>query len=149
MFKDKLREWRGDGGLRDLAERAGVTFSYLAQLEKGTYAPGIGVIECLARALGKSYEEIAVECDNTTITIQKELNEIIRELYKKAIKRGVSLAKYLSDEKMEVVKLNNTEVKGNRALREFTNKIAEIKLIPKKVSKKPQEFPDMMKKYFK
>lgn len=53
-FAERLRGTRQARGMtqRELAERAEVTFTYISRLEAGESAPGIDLIERLARALG-------------------------------------------------------------------------------------------------
>jgi len=49
-----IRRWRYRAFLTqtELAERAGISKSYLCELEKGRYWPGIDVLRDIARALG-------------------------------------------------------------------------------------------------
>jgi transcriptional regulator with XRE-family HTH domain len=53
-FAERLRALRSSRGMtqRDLAAKANVTLSYISKLEAGGAAPGIDLLERLARALG-------------------------------------------------------------------------------------------------
>jgi transcriptional regulator with XRE-family HTH domain len=53
VFATNLRRWRNDRGLSqdDLAYEAGVSRSYLSQLEKGAYYASLKIIGRLAEAL--------------------------------------------------------------------------------------------------
>lgn len=60
-----LRQLRGDTPLREVAERAGISHTYLSQLEKGTdprtgkaIQPSIETLKGLARAHNYPYEEL-------------------------------------------------------------------------------------------
>lgn len=44
--------------LRELAERAGVTESFLSQVERGVASPSIATVQRIARALGQSIAEL-------------------------------------------------------------------------------------------
>lgn len=50
----RLREWRDRRGLsiRQLADRAGVTFSTVHRIEAGRLSPTVAMLEKLAKALG-------------------------------------------------------------------------------------------------
>jgi transcriptional regulator with XRE-family HTH domain len=53
VFATNLRRWRNARGLSqdDLAYEAGVSRSYLSQLEKGAYYAGLKIVGRLAQAL--------------------------------------------------------------------------------------------------
>ena len=57
LFGDKLRELRGETPRKELAEKSGITVSYLANLENNRYPnPSVGTVYKLARALGVGCE---------------------------------------------------------------------------------------------
>jgi transcriptional regulator with XRE-family HTH domain len=59
-FSERLREMRRARGLsqHDLARSAGVDPAYVGRLERGERAPGIDLVERLARALGAAAGEM-------------------------------------------------------------------------------------------
>ncbi len=60
LFASRLRELRHSRGMTqaDLAREAHVTVSYVWRLESGGAAPGIDLVDRLARALGTSVTEL-------------------------------------------------------------------------------------------
>ena len=60
VFAERLRSVRTSKGMtqRELAERAHVTLSYVSRLEAGAAAPGIDLLERLARALQVALTEL-------------------------------------------------------------------------------------------
>lgn len=64
-FAARLRELRRSRGLTqaELARQARVTVSYVWKLEAGKSAPGLDLMERLARALGVSLNEMLPESD--------------------------------------------------------------------------------------
>jgi transcriptional regulator with XRE-family HTH domain len=60
LFASRLRELRHSRGLTqaELARQAHVTVSYIWRLETGGAAPGIDLVDRLARALGSSPTEL-------------------------------------------------------------------------------------------
>ena len=60
LFAEKLRETRRSRGMTqlDLARQAQVTVSYIGRLESAGAAPGIDLVDRLAKALGTSLNEI-------------------------------------------------------------------------------------------
>lgn len=59
-FAARLRELRRSRGMTqaDLARQAKVTLSYIGKLEAGLSAPGIDLVERLAKALGVTFAEM-------------------------------------------------------------------------------------------
>ena len=60
MFATNLRRWRNQRGLSqdDLAYEAGVSRSYLSQLEKGAYYASLKIVGRLAEALNVEPAEL-------------------------------------------------------------------------------------------
>src|SRR4051812_12532828 len=65
-FGERLRELRTQAGFtqEQLAENAQVTASYVGRLERGGAAPGIDLVERLAKALGVKVSELLPEQEN-------------------------------------------------------------------------------------
>ena len=58
---DKLRQARleHDLTLRDAADKAGISYGYLAKIERSEVAPGFAVIQALAKLYGLSLDKLA------------------------------------------------------------------------------------------
>src|SRR3954466_13064735 len=65
-FGERLRELRTQGGFtqEQLAEKAQVTASYVGRLERGGAAPGIDLVERLAKALGVKVADLLPQEEN-------------------------------------------------------------------------------------
>lgn len=68
----KLRQLRESQGLllRDVAEKTGLSISYINEIEKGKKYPKIEKVMALARALGTSYDELV------SLQLQQELSPL-------------------------------------------------------------------------
>lgn len=64
-----LRLARGET-LRQLAEQAGVTESFLSQVERGVASPSIASVQRIARALGQSIAELFATDDRAGIVVR-------------------------------------------------------------------------------
>src|SRR3954453_14797878 len=87
-FGERLRELRNQGGFtqEQLAEKAQGTPSYVGRLERGGAAPGIDLVERLAKALGVKVADLLPEEENPkTVAVMKEQ---ARALFDQLIKRG-------------------------------------------------------------
>src|SRR3954453_19742310 len=74
-FGERLRELRTQTGFtqEQLAEKALVTASYVGRLERGGAAPGIDLVERLAKALGVKVADLLPEEENSqTIDVLRE-----------------------------------------------------------------------------
>ena len=56
--------------LRDVAERSGVTESFLSQVERGVASPSIASVQRIARALGRSIAELFATDDRAGIVVR-------------------------------------------------------------------------------
>ncbi len=56
-----IREYRTDHGdrLQDLADRAGISWQYLSEIERGLKDPSSEVFEAVSQALGLTVPEVA------------------------------------------------------------------------------------------
>jgi transcriptional regulator with XRE-family HTH domain len=87
-FGERLRQLRTQAGFtqEQLAEKAQVTSSYVGRLERGGAAPGIDLVERLAKALGvKVADLLPEEEDPQTMDV---LREQARALFDQIIKRA-------------------------------------------------------------
>lgn len=72
-FPHLLRQLRGDSPLREAAERAGISHTYLSQLEKGEdprtgkpIRPSVDTLKGLAKAYNYSYEDLLAQAGYIT-----------------------------------------------------------------------------------
>ena len=65
-IQERIREYRKERGLtlRQLAERAGCTPSYISQLEKGLTVPSLSMVGKLAAALNTTVSDLFSELSN-------------------------------------------------------------------------------------
>src|SRR3954464_656339 len=87
-FGERLRELRTQTGFtqEQLAEKAQVTASYVGRLERGGAAPGIDLVERLAKALGWKVADLLPEGENPqTVEVMKEQ---AKALFDQLMKRG-------------------------------------------------------------
>jgi transcriptional regulator with XRE-family HTH domain len=106
-FGTRLRTWRLDADLsqRELAKRADINFSYLSKIEAGLVPPPSDEkVRSLARALGRSYEEVE------EILVMSEESRVPAEVVKAALIRnpGVgALLRRLKDRRLSDDELND------------------------------------------
>lgn len=87
-FGARLRELRSSRGFtqEQLAEKAQVTPSYVGRLERGGAAPGIDLVERLAKALGVKVAELLPEEDDPqTLEVMRAQAKV---LFDQLVKRG-------------------------------------------------------------
>ena len=94
LFAARLREARRSRGFTqaELAERATVTVSYIWRLESGGAAPGIDLVDRLAKALGTTAAELLPETASPdTLPILREQAKVLFEALIKTADRETFL----------------------------------------------------------
>lgn len=102
---EKIRELREERGysLADLAQKAGISVSYLSEIERGAKKPSLKVINKLARTLNINKSLIIeVDQDSTEITLGDKLR-MVRE------KKGISLSELACQVGLSVSYLSEIE----------------------------------------
>jgi transcriptional regulator with XRE-family HTH domain len=96
-FAERLRGIRQASGLtqRDLASKANVTFSYVSRLEAGGAAPGIDLLERLARALNVSVVDLlpAPPQPENTETHREQVKQLFDAVLMKSGNETLSMLK--------------------------------------------------------
>lgn len=85
FFADRLRSLRQSRGMtqRDLADRANITLTYISKLESAGTAPGIDLVERLARALETDVVALLPSKADASVT-ETELKRLFDATVKKA-----------------------------------------------------------------
>jgi transcriptional regulator with XRE-family HTH domain len=95
LFAARLRELRTAHGMTqaDLARKAVVTESYVSRLESGAAAPGIDLVERLARALGTTVADLlpAAAPSATTEFLRSQARQLCASLIPKANRATLQL----------------------------------------------------------
>jgi transcriptional regulator with XRE-family HTH domain len=83
-FAARIRELRRERGLtqQELADRAGLTSTYLSRLESAGAAPGIDLVDRLATALGTSIHDILPLADppDMRVGLRQEAERLLGSL---------------------------------------------------------------------
>ena len=94
-FARRLRELRVERGMTqaDLAQRAGVTATYVSKLESAGAAPGIDLVDKLAIALGVNLLDLfpQIAKGNPTAVSQEQARRLFETLLKSADQQTFSL----------------------------------------------------------
>ncbi len=96
-FAERLRGVRQARGMtqRDLASKANVTASYISTLEAGGAAPGIDLLERLARALQADVTDLlpAPSGPETPETLRQQVEQLFEVIVAKAGSGSLSMLK--------------------------------------------------------
>lgn len=106
-FGGRLREARTSRGMSQatLAERAGLTSSYLGRLERGLSSPGIDLVERLAEALGMTAADLlpaAARPADAVAVLREEARRVLNDVLESNDEVTISLAVQL------LARLSNT-----------------------------------------
>lgn len=106
-FGNRLREARTSRGLSQaaLAERAGLTASYLGRLERGLAAPGIDLVDRLAEALGVAAADLLPAADkpaDAVAVLREQARRVFNDVLESNDEITISLAVQL------LARLSNT-----------------------------------------
>ena len=95
LFASRLRETRHSRGLTqaELAREAHVTTSYVGRLESGGAAPGIDLVDRLAKALGITAQDLlpTTPSPNTLTVLQQQAERLFASLLQVADRESLMM----------------------------------------------------------
>lgn len=121
----KIRELRDERGysLQDLAQKAGVSVSYLSEIERGTKKPSLKTLEKIATALNISREQL-VETDLTRGPVLGHRLRLLRE------RLGISLSQFAAQVGISPSYLSEIERGNVYPAVDTVKKLAEALRVP-------------------
>ena len=100
VFAERLRSLRTTKGLTqsELANRADITVSYISTLEAGSVAPGIDLLERLARALDANVVDLLPSSSQLeTESVREDVQKVFKVVVAKAGRDTLTMLKLFLD----------------------------------------------------